>query len=222
MDFGPVESMTPIMNNSQPDDPPTLFLPPAPPNSPCHERSMNKPDFKRILTMLPKKAWADLIENDDKTDDNQDDKTDDNQDDKEVLTEEQYKQKLKEREKQLSRLTSISISYTNNYGDTFNRTLQIVQQSEYEKRKKLIEKMKSHPSRGYDKDQQKGKIKLANSLMSWCHRGSRPGQFIYPVASIHLRPKVGESNIRYLIRDVVDPDTRCFFEITDMVYSMPE
>jgi hypothetical protein len=102
------------------------------------------------------------------------------------------------------------------------RKLTVIQKRDYDKLKSLIETTRSHrgPNREFmDKEKQRDKIKLANTLLEKCYKDPRtPCTFVYPVARIHARDSKGQTRI--LTRNEIFKASNCYFEIGDIVCSM--
>lgn len=102
------------------------------------------------------------------------------------------------------------------------RRLTVIQKRDYDKLKSLIETTRTHrgPNREFmDKEKQRDKIKLANTLLEKCYKDPRtPCTFVYPVARIHVRDNKGQTRI--LTRNEIFKASNCFFEIGDIVCNM--
>jgi hypothetical protein len=102
------------------------------------------------------------------------------------------------------------------------RRLTVIQKRDYDKLKSLIETTRSHrgPNREFmDKEKQRDKIKLANTLLEKCYKDPRtPCTFVYPVARIHARDSKGQTRI--LTRNEIFKASNCYFEIGDIICDM--
>jgi hypothetical protein len=102
------------------------------------------------------------------------------------------------------------------------RTLTVIQKRDYDKLKSLIDTTRTHrgPNREFmDKEKQRDKIKLANTLLEKCYKDPRtPCTFVYPVARIHVRDSKGQTRI--LTRNEIFKASNCYFEIGDIICSM--
>lgn len=118
----------------------------------------------------------------------------------------------------LSTKQQIKINYTiskKENNETFERTFNVVSRRTYENFKKLIMRYKTHKNEKVNWEEQKNKIKLANSLMSMCYKdSSQKCTFIYPVVIITLR------NGKTLTKNYIREDSGLQFTINDIVYNM--
>jgi hypothetical protein len=102
------------------------------------------------------------------------------------------------------------------------RQLNVVAKRDYDKRKELVDKTRTHrgPNRDVvDAEKQETKIKLANSLLKMCYKDPRqPCTFVYPVARIYVLDK--DRQTRILTRNEVFRGASCYFEIGDQICDM--
>jgi hypothetical protein len=126
-------------------------------------------------------------------------------------------------ERKLSKLKTLSVThnvrvYNKATGEVAleknTRTFNVVSKDTYKGFADMIRKYKTHhPETGRCSwRDQASKIKLTNSLMKMCYKEPNQACFVYPVAIIYLK---GDNT---LTRNEVMPDSKCYFEVSDIAY----
>ena len=97
--------------------------------------------------------------------------------------------------------------------EILHRTLRVVTKNSYDNLLRLVNRHKSHDKNGrLNHQEQRSKIKLANSLLETAYKAPNEPRFIYHVAIIHL------SNGTDLIRGEVVKDSNAAFELEERFY----
>lgn len=186
------------------------------------------------LSQLSAKAWADIADDNDDPLDEFGDESSAEEKVLDLVTEkkiEPISQSLKEADLEWAKKMVIEISHDirlyNKETDKLTierntRRLSVIQKRDYDKLKSLVEGLRTHRGANrevVDKEKQRDKIKLANSLLEKCYKDPRqPCTFVYPVARVHVRDSKGQ--IRILTRNEVFKASNCYFEIGDIVCDM--